>query len=189
MLDPVETRKKKIKWPKACDSKEYEKFDEEVSAIVGKHKGTIEQRLASLAENIYNEREKIFGLEQSTIKKVEQNIRVSRRQKEINKVKAEKKQLRSRWMKAKTENEKEGLNVLYEDVKKKLRDLMRKERKLKRRREKEKTRKSFIRDPYKFAKGIFTESKSGTLKCTKEELESHLQETTVTREELNGYRT
>ena len=44
-------------------------------------------------------------------------------------------------MKAKTENEKEGLNVLYEDVKKKLRDLMRKERKLKRRRGKEKKKK------------------------------------------------
>ena len=173
----VETQKKKIKWPKACDTKEYEKFDEEVNALVGKHKGTIEQRLASLAETIYNEGEKRFGLEQSTIKKNEQNTGTSRRQKEINKVKAEKKQLRSRWMKAKTENEKEGLNVLYEDVKKKLRDMMRKERKLKRRREKVKTRKSFIRDPYKFAKGIFTESKSGTLKCTKEELESHLQQT------------
>ena len=59
----VETRKKKIKWPKACDTKEYEKFDEEVNALVGKHKGTIEQRLASLAETIYNEGEKRFGLE------------------------------------------------------------------------------------------------------------------------------
>ena len=115
----VETRKKKIKWPKACDNKAYEKFDEEVSAIVGKHKGTIEQRLTSLAETIYNEGEKRFGLEQSTIKKTEQNNGVSRRQKEISKVKAEKKQLRSRWMKAKTENEKEGLNVLYEAIKKK----------------------------------------------------------------------
>ena len=56
-------------------------------------------------------------------------------------------------------------------------DLMRKDGKLKRRREKDISRKSFIRDPYKFAKGIFTESTSGTLRCTKAELESHLKET------------
>ena len=58
----VESRRKKIKWPKACDNKEYKKFDDEVYAIVQKHKGTIEQRLAGLAETIYNEGEKRFGV-------------------------------------------------------------------------------------------------------------------------------
>ena len=47
---------------------------------------------------------------------------------------------------------------------------------MKRRKENERTRKEFIKDAYKFAKSIFTESKSGTLKCTKEELEAHLKE-------------
>ena len=40
-----------------------------------------------------------------------------------------------------------------------------------------KTRKDFLADPYKFAKGLFTENKSGKLECTKEELEKHLAET------------
>ena len=39
------------------------------------------------------------------------------------------------------------------------------------------TRKKFLDDPYKFAKGLFTESKAGKLECPKEELESRLAKT------------
>ena len=39
------------------------------------------------------------------------------------------------------------------------------------------TRKKFLDDPYKFAKGLFTESKADKLECSKEELESHLVKT------------
>ena len=46
-----------------------------------------------------------------------------------------------------------------------------------RRQEKKKVRQGFIKDPYKFAKGLFSESKSGKLERTKEELENHLKET------------
>ena len=101
---------------------------------------------------------------------------MSRRQKQIQRVKKEKKQLHKRWTDAK-EEEKDGLKIFFEEVKNKHRDLLRKERNIKRGKEKERTRKEFIKDPYKFAKSIFTESKSGTLKCIKEELEAHLKET------------
>ena len=45
----VEPRRKKIKWPKACDAAEYQKFDEQASVIVRRHKGDIEQKLEKLA--------------------------------------------------------------------------------------------------------------------------------------------
>ena len=99
---------------------------------------------------------------------------MSRRQKKIQRVKKKKKQLHKRWIEAK-EEEKEGLKILYEEVKEKHRDLLSKERNIKRRKEKERTRKELIKDPYKFSKSIFTESKSGTLKCTKEKLEAHVK--------------
>ena len=51
------------------------------------------------------------------------------------------------------------------------------ERRPSRRQKKKKVRQGFIKDPYKFAKGLFSESKSGKLECTKEELENHLKET------------
>ena len=162
----VKPRRKKVKWPKACDAAEYQEF-------VRRHKGNIEQKLKKLAETIYNEGEKRFGLEVNNITTPRQNKEIlPRRQKKLQRVKKEKKQLHNRWIEAK-EEEKEGLKILYEEVKKKHRDLLRKERNIKCRKEKERTRKEFIKDPYKFSKSVFTESKSGTLKCTKEVLESH----------------
>ncbi|KAL9976249.1 hypothetical protein ACROYT_G013521 [Oculina patagonica] len=54
---------------------------------------------------------------------------------------------------------------------------MRRERRLSRRKEKKKVRQQFVKNPYKFAKGLFVESKSGKLECAKEELENHLKAT------------
>lgn len=54
---------------------------------------------------------------------------------------------------------------------------MRKEWRLIRRKENIKTRPNFFKDPYKFAKSLFSEVKNGKLKCTKQELESHLKAT------------
>ena len=171
----VEQRKKKIQWPKASEVEKYEQFDKDVSAIVQKQKGTIEQRITKLAEAIHNEGEKRFGLENNSGPETRQRVNISRRQEEITRIRKEKKLLRSRWIKS-NEQEREGLMKLYEDIKKKHRDLLRKERRLKRKKEKEKIRREFVNNPFEFAKGIFTTSKSGTLKCTKEELENHLKE-------------
>ena len=46
-----------------------------------------------------------------------------------------------------------------------------------RKREKRKCRTNFVKNPYKFAKGLFEEGKSGKLNCTKEELEESLRTT------------
>ena len=54
---------------------------------------------------------------------------------------------------------------------------MRKDRKIKRRKKKEQCRKTFIKGPYKFAKGLFTVCRSGKLECPKEDLEKHLRAT------------
>ena len=55
---------------------------------------------------------------------------------------------------------------------------MREQRRVERRKEVKKSRKEFLEDPYKFAKGLFLESKAGKIKCTKGELEEgHLANT------------
>lgn len=153
--------KEKIKWVKACDMKQCERFDEEVS------------ELAKLAETIYSEGKRRFELEnhyQQKRRNWEKNI--SRSREKIENVRKEKKQLRSRWKKA-YEEEREWLKTLYDKVKKKHQYLFRKERKLSRRKEKEETRKEFIKDSFKFAKIIFRESKCDT----KEGLEDFPKET------------
>ena len=50
-------------------------------------------------------------------------------------------------------------------------------RRVERRKESKHTREHFLKNPYEFAKKLFTEARSGKLTCTKEELDSHIQET------------
>ena len=96
-------------------------------------KGTTDQKLEKLAGTIYEEGLKNFGLEVE--KKAKSRVpprRSSRRQDKIEEVRKEKKQLRTQWLRAE-EDEKAGLQVLYEEVKRKLRQLLRDERRAKRR--------------------------------------------------------
>ena len=84
--------------------------------------------------------------------------------------------MRTRWLQAE-KSEKAGLNILYEEIKRKHRELLREQRRVERKKEVKETRRKFLDDPYTFAKGLFTESKGGKLECSKEELESHLSQT------------
>ena len=118
---------------------------------------------------------KIFGSNDSKWSKKNAD-RTSRRHEKIKEVRKEKKRLRTRWLQA-GDDEKEGLKVLYEEVKKKHRQLLRDERRAERRRAQKKTLKEFTSNPYKFAKKLFDEKKGGKLECTKDDLEKHLKET------------
>ena len=104
----VEQRKKKIKWPKASEVEKYEQFDKDVSAIVQKQKGTIEQRIIKLAEAIHNEGEKRFGLVNNNGPQTRLKVNISRRQEEITKIRKEKKLLRNRWIKSNEQEKREG---------------------------------------------------------------------------------
>ena len=72
--------------------------------------------------------------------------------------------------------EEEGLRTKFEDLKKKSRDLQRHER-CTRRKERRRAREQFLKNPYEAAKKLFTEARSGKLKCTKEELDAHVRQT------------
>ena len=66
---------------------------------------------------------------------------------------------------------------MFEDLKKKSRDLQGHERRCTRRKERRRTREQFLKNPYEAAKKLFTEARSGKLKCTKEELDAHVRQT------------
>ena len=173
----VPDKKPKISWPKANEAEKYRQFDESMSMVIANLRGNPEWKLNRMAEILYEEGKERFGLEVTGgggNKKGKGGP--SRRDSKINRLRAEKKKLRTRWLQAE-DHEKEGLKSLYEDLKAKHRKLVREQRRLDRRKEVRKARKDFITDPYKFAKGLFTENKSGKLECTKEELESHLAQT------------
>ena len=62
-------------------------------------------------------------------------------------------------------------------MKKRSRELQRKERRCTRRKESKRARNQFLKNPYDSAKKLFTEARSGKLKCTKEEVEAHVRQT------------
>ncbi|XP_016406634.1 uncharacterized protein LOC107739136 [Sinocyclocheilus rhinocerous] len=96
--------------------------------------------------------------------------RTGRREREILQLVKERRLLRKAWKKAE-DKEKEGLKNLWNQIQARLADLRCAERIRKHRNRKEKARLSFLRDPFKFARGLLEEKKSGKLHTTQQELE------------------
>ncbi|KAL0965754.1 hypothetical protein UPYG_G00285280 [Umbra pygmaea] len=97
-----------------------------------------------------------------------------RREREIEQLINARRQLRQNWRKA-TPQEKEGLKVLWDEVRKNLARLRRVERIRRRRKRREKERTNFFRDPFKYARQLVDEKRSGKLNISKEELEQHIK--------------
>ena len=106
----------------------------------------------------------------------EKEKRPNRRQNQKGKLRADQRQLKKRLKEA-PENEKQGIQELLCDVKKKILTLSRAENLRKRRKKSRRTREAFYKNPYSFTKSLFIENKSGVLKVPKEELETHLKKT------------
>ena len=168
-------RKPKVAWPAANDKASYRKFEETVCKKIYKIKGTVQERLKNLANTIYETGKEQFG-EESAKKKTESKGGKSRRERKMEEIRKEKNDLRKRWRRAKPD-EKKGLSILYEKIKEKCRNMERNIRRNERRKESKRTREQFIKNPYAATKKMFTESKSGKLKCTKEELDKHISDT------------
>lgn len=116
-------------------------FDEEVSKSVRRCKGSREEKLAKLVEIVYEEGLRRLGLEKEQSSRQGKNKGgPSRRKSKVDELRKEKKRLRTLWLNAE-EHEKDGLKVLYEQVKIQHRDLTKRERRLSRRHEKKKVRK------------------------------------------------
>ena len=168
-------RKPKVAWPAANDKASYRKFEETVCKKIYKIKGTVQERLKNLANTIYETGKEQFG-EESAKKKTVSKGGKSRRERKMEEIRKEKNDLRKRWRRAKPD-EKKGLSILYEKIKEKCRNMERNIRRNERRKESKRTREQFIKNPYAVTKKMFTESKSGKLKCTKEELDKHISDT------------
>ena len=132
--------------------------------------------MSKLAKTIYAVGMESFGEEPGNKKKVTRSHGASRRERRMRKLREEKKNLQRRWRGA-TPEEKEGLAILHADLKKKCRLLQRNIRRNERRKESKRTREQFLKNPYGYTKKLFTEAKSGWLKCSKEELDYHIKGT------------
>ena len=174
-FEDCEAKLPKILWPNASEKTEYQRFEDSVMTKVQK-KGNPKDRLKSLSKAIYETGKEMFGTKEGTMREMTEPKPKHRRSKQLEVIRNEKKNLRRRWRDAR-EEEKAGLKQLYEDVKKRHRRLKRNQRRAERRRERKRCYKKFVSDPYKFARALFVESRSGKLQCDKTELEDHIKQT------------
>ncbi|KAJ8393294.1 hypothetical protein AAFF_G00061950 [Aldrovandia affinis] len=133
--------------------------------------GPNESKLNLFGEILYGECSNRYG--EVTVREAVARTK-GRREKEINDLVASRRQLRKRWRKA-DESEKEGLKVLWDEIRSSLANLRRAERIRRRRKGKEKERSSFFRNPFRHARGLLEEKTSGTLDVSKEDLEEHIR--------------
>lgn len=100
---------------------------------------------------------------------------MGRWEREISQLVKERRLLQKAWRKAEGE-EKEGLQSLWRQLRGRLAQLRQAEWIRKHSSCKEKARASFFRDPFKYARGLLEEKKSGTLQTSEQELEEHIKE-------------
>ena len=114
-------RRPLVKWPKSCDKKLWNEVNTDLCNILEGIRGSTIKKLERMGNQIY-----AYGVERSTPSIPTK----SRRQTEIDRLVKERRQLKKQWRKA-TEEEKEGINVLQEEIQSRLATLRRAENLLK----------------------------------------------------------
>ena len=173
---PADDRtREKIKFPKASQSTIWTELDNELSQqLRQKVSGTIREKISIFGSTIYDFCKNKFGIIQKTITKKPAK---PRRQKEIEEIRRQKKDIRRQWKAAQDQHQKDGLKDIWNQLKKRHSELCKAERTRKRKREQQKCKQDFIRAPFQFARKLFEQPKSGNLQASKEELEDHLRKT------------
>ncbi|CAK6963971.1 hypothetical protein F2P79_011962 [Scomber scombrus] len=167
-------RRQPVKWPKANEIAVWQQLDKDLSVIL-EHSlcGQVETKLNAIGDILYKECRCRFGVKAETQSSgPKQN---GRREREIEQLVKRQRQLRKPWRKA-SEEEREGLKPLWEEVKKSLASLRRAERIRKCRRWKEKERSNFFKNPFKHARQLLENKRSGKLEISRSELEIHIRE-------------
>ena len=161
---PSEEIRLQVRWPKSSDTKAYQELEKEVLKKYKRLKkgSSTQERMEALSDTIYRYGSDTFDV---LVRRPQEpkKFHPSRRSRKLTELRAQKKSLRKRWLNAK-EGEKEGIKVLYEDIKARHRVAMRQERRIERKKQRRRSCQDFLKNPYGFAKQIFVESKSGKLK-------------------------
>ncbi len=169
----IQGRRPLVNWPKSCNNMLWKEANTDLCNILEGIRGSTIKKLERMGNLIY-----AYGVERFGVVEGKQSTpsipTKSRRQTEIYQLVKERRQLKKQWRKA-TEEEKEGINVLQEEIQSRLATLRRAENLLKKRRRKEQTRSRFYKDPFKFVKSLFIKEKSGSLSVSKAALEEHLK--------------
>jgi Reverse transcriptase (RNA-dependent DNA polymerase) len=170
---PREASKKvKVKWPKMVDEDSWKRLEKEVCSRLWHDNGNVEERLKLLSETIYGVSLEMFGEEE--IRQLKPKVVVSRRQETINRLRKEKNILKRRW-KESVDHEKQAINELVKDVRRRLVGVLKVERLVRKRKERKVANDKFVKNPFVYARGLLDAKKSGSLAVQKEELDQYIK--------------
>jgi len=167
-----EGRKERINWPKA-NSKEWIKFDEDVTNILKFVHSSHENKAEAHPEIIFRVGKDRFGAKEA--KQKTQSSGPSKRQKKCKTMREEIKRLKETYKNA-PEEEKEAINQLQQEKLKNLR-LMKRTESLKQNRKKySKNCSEFLSQPFDFARKNIAPKPKGEMKSSKADVEKQLQD-------------
>ena len=165
-------RKKRINWPKS-NSPEWGRLDEDLSALLRTLYAPAENRAKTHPSVIYGMCKERFGLREQSIK---ENIKCgpSRRQKKCKDLREEITVLKKAYAEAPQE-EKMAIQELQGEKLKKLRLAKRAESLRQNRKKFSNNCKSFLTQPYQFARNLLSPKPKGEMESSKEEVEKFLK--------------
>ena len=174
--EEVHEGRKSIKWPGSNMLEEWKEFQESVlkKLDTNSNSNLLKDRLSNLSKSIYEVGVGKFGAQEAKISRGGEGV--SRRQGLIKQVRSEIKSLKRRW-KVSIVEEKNAIDELVKEARGRLKRMQKVERAAKRKKERRKANEGFIKDPFKYAKGLLEAKKSGNLQAGKQEIDSYLKAT------------
>ena len=168
-------KRERIKFPPAVDKLGWAELDAHLCCVIDcamQGKG-VEAKMAAFSNIVYAMCKEKFGVTEPRQARVSHP---SRRVKLIEETRVAKKKARKKWRNA-TEQERESLAGQWAALKARHAALLKAERVAKKKREAARARRDFKANPYRFAKALLEEKRSGCLEIDKEALEAHLEAT------------
>ena len=177
-LEPPPARKERIRWPKSNDSA-WEEFDLRVSMKLKEVQKTLrfQERMKSHCDVVYEEGVRWFGLMETPERTEPVNSNGDRRSARIGALVIERRELRRNLRRAETELEQNGFRALLKVLNEELSKLKRAEARRRKQADKRRALNAFKKNPFGTIKKILCPIPVGELKCTKEELDAHLEKT------------
>ena len=174
-VEVTQSKRPKIKFPPASSKEAWTSLDTEVLGVLKKelHDMTFENKLDSLGDIIYRICKDKFGVMEP---KPKQPVQKNRRQRQMEDLRNQKRHLKKLARTARPE-EKEGYLKLWKDLKEKHSALSKAERASKKRRTRKRDQDRFFKEPFKYARSLFDQPRSGILDVDQETLEDHLKKT------------
>ena len=180
LAQPDAASTRELKWPKGAAKDEWKHLNDFLAFEIDQRMGAsvfdnMADKLTKFTEVVGELCIQHLGTNERK-EKQEVQKRPNRRQMQKGVLRARERNLK-RQLKDAPDEERPGIQELLDDLHKQILVISRAEHLRKKRKRKRKTREHFYKNPFKFAKSLFIEGKSGVMDVPQEELEAHLKKT------------